>query len=231
MMANERIIVTPGERLPPEIPVKEPSVIELDGVKLATVIGLLDLQGEKPVFIPLQSVYIPRTGDIVIGLVQSVGVANWTLDINSPYTGVLPANDFLGRPYNPSTDDLSQYLTVGDYVKVKIANFDRTRNPLLTVQEKGLGKITEGKIVEIQPSKVPRVIGKKRSMLEMLKSETGCEIFVAVNGRIHILCPDPDRETILILAIKMIEREAHTTGLTARVQNYIQELKRVKGVE
>jgi exosome complex component RRP4 len=68
-------------------------------------------------------------------------------------------------------------------------------------------------------------------MLEMLKSETGCDIFVAVNGRIHVKCPDKDRETILILAIKMIEREAHTSGLTARVQEYVEELKKVKGVE
>ena len=228
---DQRIIVTPGDKLPGDVEAKEPYVVEINGVKVATTVGLLDTSGEKHVYIPLQSIYVPKKGDVVIGLVQSVGVVNWTLDINSPYNGVLPASDFLGRPYNPATDDLSQYLQVGDYVKVKIVAFDRTRNPLLTVQDKGLGKIVDGKILEVQPSKIPRIIGKKRSMLEMLKKETGCEIFVAVNGRIHVKCPDEDRETILILAIKMIERQAHTTGLTARVQEYIEELKKVKGVE
>jgi exosome complex component RRP4 len=144
---SQRVIVTPGDRMPEGVEAREPYVVEVDGVKIATTIGLLDTSGEKPVYIPLQSIYIPKKGDVVIGLVQSVGVVNWTLDINSPYTGVLPANDFLGRSYNPATDDLSQYLQVGDYVKVKIAAFDRTRNPLLTVQDKGLGKIVEGKIV------------------------------------------------------------------------------------
>jgi len=228
---NERVIVTPGEKLPEEVEIKEPYVIEIDGVKIASIIGVLDTSSGKPNFIPLQGVYVPKKDDIVIGLVQSVGVVNWTLDINSPYTGILPANDFLGRPFNPAKDDLSQLLQIGDYVKAKIVAFDRTRNPLLTIRDKGLGKITEGKIVEVQSSKIPRVIGKKKSMLEMLKTETGCDIFVAVNGRIHINCPDKDRETILILAIKMIEREAHTTGLTARVQDYIREMKSVKGVE
>ena len=228
--AKNRIIVAPGDRLPPETQGKEPFVIELDGEKVATVVGLLDLRGEKPSFIPLQSIYIPKPGDVVIGMVSSIGVMHWTVDINSPYTAVLTAQDFLGRPYNPMVDDLTRYLHVGDYIKAKVTAFDRSRNPLLTVQEQGLGKITDGKVIEIQPAKVPRVIGKKRSMINMLQEELGCEIFVAVNGRIHIKCPNKELESILVLAIKMIEKEAHKTGLTERIQKYIRELKAVKGV-
>ncbi len=227
----KRLIVTPGEKLPEEVQAREPYVVEIEGAKIATVTGILDLHGEKPQFIPLQTIYIPKKGDVVIGLVQSIGVMNWQVDINSPYIAVITAQDFLGRPYNPLTDDLPSYLKVGDYVKAKVVAFDRSRNPLLTVQDKGLGRITEGKVVEIQPAKVPRVIGKKRSMLSMLESELDCEIFVAVNGRIHVKCPDKERETILVLAIKMIEREAHTTGLTERVQKYVRELKHVRGVK
>ncbi len=228
--AKDRVIVAPGDPLPEDTQGREPYVIEVDGRKIATVIGLLDLRGDKPSFIPLQYVYVPKPGDVVIGLVSSIGVMNWFVDINSPYTAVLTAQDFLGRPYNPLTDDLTKYLRVGDYIKAKVVAFDRSRNPLLTVQEQGLGKITEGRIIEIQPAKIPRVIGKKRSMLNMLREEVGCEIFVAVNGRIHILCPNKDLELILVLAIQMIEREAHTTGLTERVQKYIRELKQIRGV-
>ncbi|MCE4600699.1 MAG: exosome complex RNA-binding protein Rrp4 [Desulfurococcales archaeon] len=226
-----RVIVVPGDKLPDEVEAKEPYVVEVGGSKYATVMGILDLHDDKANFIPLQSVYIPKPGDIVIGMVQSIGVMNWQVDINSPYVAVLNAQDFLGRPFNPLSDDLTQYLNVGDYLKAKVVAFDRSRSPLLTVQDKGLGKIVDGKIVEIQAAKIPRVIGKKRSMLNMLQEETGCDVFVAVNGRIHVKCSDPDREAILVLAIKMIEREAHTTGLTARVQEYIQELKKVRGVE
>lgn len=228
---SKRRIVVPGERLPDGVEAREPHVTEIGGVKVAAVMGLLDLHGEKPSFIPLQSVYVPRPGDIVIGMVQSLGVMSWQVDIKSPYIAVLNAQDFLGRPFNPATDDLSQYLALGDYIKAKVAAFDRSRNPTLTVQEKGLGKITEGKIVEVQPAKIPRIVGKKRSMIAMLEEEVGCEIFAAVNGRIHVKCGDPERESILVLAIKMIEREAHRAGLTSRVQGYVQELKKVKGVE
>ncbi|MCE4624464.1 MAG: exosome complex protein Rrp4 [Desulfurococcales archaeon] len=235
MSEVKRRIVVPGERLPPNVVVREREheyVYEEEGVKYATVIGLLDERGENPVFVPLQSIYIPKPGDVIIGLVQSIGIMNWYVDINSPYVAILTAQDYLGRPYNPQIDDLSRYLPVGSYVKVKVLAFDRTRNPLLTVRgEEGLGRITKGKIVEVDPAKIPRVIGRKGSMLQMLKEETGCSIFAAVNGRIHINCPNPEIEPILVLAIKMIEEQAHTSGLTDRVKKYISELKVIRGVK
>ena len=232
--AGSRRIVVPGEKLPPNVVVREREteyVVEIGGEKHAAVVGLLEFKGEKPVFIPLQGIYIPRPGDEVIGLVTGVGIMHWQVDINSPYTAILTAQDFLGRPYNPQTDDLSSYLPVGTYVRARVAAFDRSRNPLLTVNGEGLGPITDGKIVEIDPAKIPRVIGSKGSMLEMLKTETGCSIFASVNGRIHIKCDNPDMEPILVLAIKMIEEQAHTSGLTARVRKYIEELKIVRGVK
>ena len=67
-------------------------------------------------------------------------------------------------------------------------------------------------------------------MLDMLKSETGCNIFVSVNGRVHIKCSEPAMEPILVLALKMIESQAHLSGLTDRVKKYIEELKIVRGV-
>jgi len=214
--------------------VRDPAyVYEVGGEKIAAVVGILDKRGDKPVYIPLQTIYVPKPGDIVIGLVVSIAIMNWYVDINSPYVAVLSAAEFLGRPPNPQQDELSKYLQVGDYIKARIAAFDRARNPILSLKsEKGeeLGKITRGKIVEIDPARVPRVIGKKGSMLEMLKEETGCNIFVAVNGRIHIECKNPEMEPILVLAIKMIEEKAHVSGLTDKVRKYIEELKVVRGV-
>ncbi len=227
-------IVVPGEKLPPNVVVREREhdyVAVIGGEKYAAVIGILEERDDQPVFIPLQTIYVPKPGDIVIGLVVSVGIMNWYVDINSPYNAILTAQDFLGRPYNPQQDDLSSYLPIGSYLKAKIVSFDKTRNPLLTVRGEGLGRIMKGKIVEIDPAKIPRVIGKKGSMLETLQSETGCSVFAAVNGRVLVDCPNPDMEPILILAIKMIEEQAHTSGLTDRVRKYIEELKIIRGVK
>jgi len=232
-LSRERLagrLVTPGEELDPDVEAQPPFVIEVDGRKIATVVGLYQEREGKKHFVRLKGPYVPRPGDVVIGLVTGVGIMNWYVDLNSPYNGVLSVNDFLGRPFNPAVDDMSKMLRVGDYVKVKIVAFDKTRNPLLTVQDKDLGRIVTGTVVEIAPAKVPRVIGRKRSMLEMLEKETECRFFVAVNGRIHIECPNKELEAIAVLAVKMIEREAHTSGLTERVMKFIQEERRIREV-
>lgn len=64
-------------------------------------------------------------------------------------------------------------------------------------------------------------------MITMLKKETGTDIIAGQNGVILATGKNPDQERIAAEAIYMIEREAHTTGLTDRVKAMIQE--RMKG--
>ena len=231
MRLSVRKVVVPGDVLGEKVEGRSPYIIEEDGVYRATVIGALDERESKATFSPLEGVYIPRPGDIVIGIISSIGVTNWFVDINSPYTAVLNVQDFLGRPFNPSTDDLSRILSIGDYVKARVAAFDRSRSPLLTVQGEGLGRIVDGKVIEVKPTRIPRVIGKKRSMINMLTEETGCDIYAAVNGRIHVKCPSEELEAILVMAISTIEREPHRYGLTEHIRKLVQQEKLVRGVE
>lgn len=228
---EQRQLVVPGELLAEgEVEVVSPLIYRVDNKYYASAIGLVDVQDNKLNLIPLEGYYLPKVGDLVIGLIVDIGITNWIVDIRAPYRALMNASDVLNRQFNPIQDDLKRYFDVGDYVLAKIVLFDRLHNPMLTVKEKGLGKIVSGKIVEIAPSKVPRVIGKKRSMLNMLIEETGCDIIVAQNGRIWINCKDRQIEDILILALKKIELEAHTTGLTDRVRNLIREEKAKRGL-
>ncbi len=228
---TQRQLVVPGELLAEgEVEVGSPLIYKIDNKYYSSVIGLVDVQENKLNLIPLEGYYFPKVGDLVIGLVIDIGITNWIVDIRAPYKAIMNASDALNRQFNPIQDDLRRYFDIGDYVLAKIALFDRLHNPVLTVKEKGLGKIVSGKIVEIAPSRVPRVIGKRKSMLNMLIEETGCEIVVAQNGRIWINCKDKQFEDILILALKKIELEAHTTGLTDRVRNLIKEEKAKRGL-
>jgi exosome complex component RRP4 len=118
-------------------------------------------------------------------------------------------------------EDARQYLDIGEMVIVKVMAFDRTRNPSLTTREQGLGKIQRGTIVDVDPTRVPRIIGKKGSMINLLKKESGCQIFVGQNGRVWISGKTRDVEAVVASAIRKIEAEAHTTGLTDRIQEYL----------
>jgi len=234
LYVKQRDLVVPGELIAEgDFKIINPSYISKVGNKYySTVIGLVDIgeDEESLNIIPLEGFYYPSPGDLVIGVVRSVGITSWELDIRAPFPAILYAADLLGRPINPAKEDLSQYLDVGDMVLAKVDVFDRTRDPILTTKGKGLGKITKGAVVEISPVKVPRVIGKKGSMHQTLEEETGCKITVAKNGRILIECPNETLEKIVVLAIRKIEREAHIPGLTDRIKEFILKEKVRRGL-
>lgn len=184
------------------------------------VLGVASVQDNDLTVIPLEGSYFPRQDDTVIGVVVNVGITSWVVDIRAPYRAVLNGSDVI-EGFNPITHNLRDYLDVGDYVLAKIALFDRTRDPILTVKGKDLGKITEGVVVEVKPSRVPRIIGRKGSMLNNLINITKCNITVAQNGFIWIKCPDNDRLNALIEAIKIIEEKPHARGLTEEIRLFL----------
>ncbi|MEB3755617.1 MAG: exosome complex protein Rrp4 [Desulfurococcales archaeon] len=228
-MVEEKMIVLPGDKLNgSELEVRglgrNYATYKIGEEVYAALPGVLEVTEEKKIFIPLENVYIPKPGDIVIGIVVNVGLSYWTIDIKAPYNAVLTAQEFLNRPFNPANEALSLYLVEGDYIIGKISSFDRFRSPFITLKGSDkFGKIVKGKVIEIKPSRIPRVIGKKRSMINMLIEESGCDITVGVNGLIHINCENPHLEDIVTLAIKKIEAEAHTSGLTDRVRSFLKE--------
>ena len=76
------------------------------------------------------------------------------------------ASDIFGRDFTASADALASKLIKGDMVAARIANFDRTRDPLITVSDRDLGKIDTGDLVSMSSSKIPRLIGKRGSMIQ-----------------------------------------------------------------
>jgi len=195
----------------------------------SSVVGLADARGQYVSVVPLQGGYYPAEEDVVIGVVTGVGLTSWHLDIRAPYDGILSVSNFLERDrergFTPRETDLTKFLTVGDAIFAKIIVFDRTRDPLLNTHDRGLGKLTGGRIIEILPSKVPRIIGRKGSMINMLKRETKTRILVGQNGRIWIHGKNFEDEFLVVFAMQKIEREAHTAGLTDRIAELIREEK------
>lgn len=222
---EKKQLVTPGELLaegdymPGENTYKEENKI------YAQRIGLVDSENKRVNVVALRAFYVPKMGDIVIGTVTEVGFNGWTIDIEAPYSAMLRASDVLSRPFKPQNDELSQVLNSGDLIVAKIASYDRAHDPQLTVAEPGLGKITRGQIMRVTPTKVPRVIGRKGSMISTIKAETGCQIILGVNGVILVTGKNPADEQLAMDAIRKIEEESHTSGLTDRIAQFLKEEK------
>lgn len=228
ILLERRQLVTPGDLIAEgEYIAGENTFKEKDKIYAARV-GIVEYETKKIDVVALKAFYVPRTGDIIIGTITEVGFNGWTVDINSPYIALLRASDVLSRPFKPQKDDLPQVLDAGDLIVGKIVSYDRTHDPQLTVAEPGLGKITRGQIVKITPTKIPRVIGRKGSMISMIKQETGCNIILGLNGVVLITGKSLEDEQLAMDAILKIEQESHTSGLTDRITQMLKEEKSKK---
>ena len=88
-------------------------------------------------------------------------------------------------------------------------------------------KLDGGRLIEVNSTKVPRIIGKKASMISLIKEKTDTNIQVGQNGWIW-LKGDPHGENLAVEAIKKIERESHKSGLTEEIEKFLDEgLKRL----
>jgi len=223
---ERRQLVTPGDLIAEGAYIAGENTYVEDNKIYASRIGIVDYENKKVTVVALRAFYIPRVEDIVIGTVTEVGFKGWTVDINAPYQALLRASDVLSRPFKPQKDDLSQVLNVGDLIVAKIIAYDRAHDPQLTVGEPGLGKITRGQIVKITPTKIPRVIGRKGSMISTIKQETGCQIILGLNGTILITGKTSEEEELAMMAILKIDKESHTSGLTDRIAQMLKEEKK-----
>ena len=221
-MDNKRKYVIPGD-LVTTGPFRPEQNVILDGNKIiSTTIGISEIYDDSVRVIPLTGKYIPKINDLVIGKVISHTSLSWELDINSCYVGFLPAQDVFGRDFSAHADELASKLKSGDLVAARIANFDRTRDPLVTISDRDLGKIDSGDLVKISPSKVPRLIGKRGSMIQMIEMATNAAVTIGQNGWVVVSCETPEGLLKAKKAIEMINEKAHVANLTDQVKEMLE---------
>lgn len=219
---KDKDIVVPGETIATGmsfLPGK--GTYRADDKIIAQRLGMISIEGKVAKLIPLTGTYIPKVRDRIVGKVVDVLMSGWRVDINSPYEAVLTLKD-ASSEYIPRGADLTQYYNLDDYIVCQIVNVTSQKLVDVSMKGPGLKKLKGGRIITIEPPKVPRVIGKDGSMVNLLKEATGCNIVVGQNGRIWI-SGDPKGEVLLEKAIKKIETEAHLGGLTDRISAWLKK--------
>jgi exosome complex component RRP4 len=221
-MDNKRKYVIPGDVVTTGPYRPEQNVI-LEGKKIiSTTIGISEIYDDSVKVISLTGKYLPKINDLVIGKVISHSSLSWELDINSCYVGFLPAQDVFGRDFSAHADELTSRLKSGDLVAARIANSDRTRDPLITIADRDLGKIDSGDLVEISPSKVPRLIGKKGTMIQTIENATEAVVTIGQNGWVVVSCESPEGLLKAKKAIQMVNEQAHVANLTDQVKEMLE---------
>lgn len=190
-----------------------------NGLIYSEILGILDEKSDYINVIPLKGRYDPIENDFIIGIVQEAMASNWLVDINAAYPALLHVNE---TPWDIEFGETEKYLNYGDSIMAKVLQVDREKKIQITLKDYNLYKIKGGQIIDVEPSKVPRIIGKKGSMITLLKKYTKSRIFVGQNGRIWIDGNDEDVKKV-VDTIKMIENESLSFGLTNRIEELLKK--------
>lgn len=219
----DRKIVIPGEMIiEGEDYLPGDSTEKRDGKIFALKYGLAEEQNNLIKVIPLSGVYNPRRGNMVIGKIEMITANGWVIDIGAADNAFL---SMMEVPKYVNKDAMEEVFDIGDMILAKIWAINR-RGIDLSTKTRGAGKVNEGLIFEVNPNKVPRIIGKEGSMIKIIKENTGCDITVGQNGVVLVKGKDIDSEVFARKAIHFIEEKSYVQGLTEEVTKWFGENKK-----
>ncbi len=215
-----REVVLPGELLGERKGRKLSNGVYAEGDKVfAKVMGVPVTTENEVRVVPMSGIYIPNINDKVIGTMTQVEISGWLVDINSPYISFLPVSDGVDEFVDTHRMDISRFFDVGDVIFCKVSKVTKNKTIRVTMRSLGARKLYGGVVLKVKPTKVPRIIGRGGSMVNLIKSKTGCLIYIGKNGVIWIR---GDNRAKAIEAILTVERESHTIGLTEKIEKMLE---------
>ncbi|MBU0469932.1 MAG: exosome complex protein Rrp4 [Nanoarchaeota archaeon] len=224
ILVQDKSVVVPGEILAEGMDYLPGDNTYRENDKIySKVLGLGYPAGRVIKVTPLAGPYVPKPGDKIIGKIIDIAFSGWRVNTSTAYSAMMNVKDATSR-FIKKEEDLSKIMAIGDHVVVKITNVTSQNLIDLTMKEPGLYKISGGRLITIDSQKVPRVIGKKGSMISQIKEKTGCNITVGQNGVIW-LKGSPEGELLAEKAIKLIEQRSHQEGLTDKIEKFLEENK------
>ncbi len=217
---KKRRVVIPGEVI-----VSGEDYLPSDGTRregndiLASRFGLAEESGKVIKVIAITGAFIPRKNNVVIGRVTNITMNGWLVDIDAANSGFIPIDE---SPRFISKSEMDQFLDIGDVVAAKIWSITG-RGIDLSLKSPGLGKLEGGFIFHVIPNRVPRVIGREGSMINLIKEKTGCNITVGQNGWVWIRGSTIEAQIRARKAIEFVTDKVYMEGLTEKMEAWLEE--------
>tara|TARA_B100000886_G_scaffold65255_1_gene40858 strand:- start:3814 stop:4500 length:687 start_codon:yes stop_codon:yes gene_type:complete len=210
-------LVTPGEAIGASSGARAGSGVIIQNEKLiATKVGWVNERNGVTSINPINSAYMPRSGDLVIGIVESVRNNLWFAEVNGPFNGLLPMSL---APWKVEFGAAREQMDIGDIMLARIQEVDEAHNIVLTMKGVGLRKLKEGVMEEIPINTIAHLRGENNSLLNKLKDASDCRIIVAENGRVWI-----DGEGDGISFVRSIIEKTRNSGHDSRFTENILEI-------
>ncbi len=224
LIKEKNEIVAPGEKIAKGMSyIPGNGTYRLDDNVVSERTGIVKTNNKIIKVIPLSGPYIPKVNDLIVGKVNGTTGRGWKFDYDGPNDALLGTRETNFGRLKPSSR-VTDIMGIGEYAAIKIDKIANNMFALCTMKDPKARKLNGGRVIKVNPSKVPRIIGRKGSMIGMIKGEMDVDIVVGINGIVWLNGNYID-EVIAIKAIRKIENESHLSGLTDRIKKYLDKLK------
>ena len=108
---------------------------------------------------PINSAYMPRSGDLIVAVVAEVRNNLWFMNINGPFQGLLPMSL---APWKVEFGAARQHMGIGDVVLARVQEVDECHNVVLTMKGVGLRRLNQGTVVNVPINHIDRLARRRQ---------------------------------------------------------------------
>lgn len=195
-------IVVPGELITDKNVKTGENVFIKGNCIYSSVLGILNESDDFVNVVPLNGPYTPVVNDAIVCIIKNVTNNGYIIDINSHSDCFLPKSL------------VTKELSAGQMLLARVKEVDGAD----VAELDNINILPLANIIAVPSVKVPRIIGKNNSMLNVLKKYTQSNIIVGRNG--WIWCTSKNL-ALLENAINMIVNNSQKSNLTNTVEEYL----------
>ena len=195
-------IVIPGELITDQRKKVGENVYIHENQIHSSVLGLLNETDDFVSIVPLNGPYIPQENDPVVCVVRNVTANGYIIDVNSHSDCFFPKSM------------ITRELKIGQMLFARVKGVDGVEVSELD----NINILPDGLIYPVSSVKIPRIIGKNDSMLNILKKYTSSNILVGRNGWIWYVSKNG---ILLEKALSLIVDNSQKSNLTNTIEEYL----------
>lgn len=212
-------IVTPGEKISDKTEPIIGGAYAKDGKIYSLYLGVLYKSPYGILVVPLEGRYAAKEGDTIIGLVIQEDNFGYILDTKSykyPYLSKRALERERSSFGNRHAEEKQKEkpFSLGDIVLARVLGVNEVKDVNLEV----VYKLNGGVLLEISSKKVPRVIGKHKSMLSVIEKYSGSHVTVGANGFLYV---KGGKQDVVAKALELIKKYSPVDNLTNKIETYL----------
>jgi len=205
-MNTEKKIVVPGDLITDQVKKLGQNVYFENNKIYSSIIGILSESNDFVSVIPLNGPYSPIVGDGLVAVVKDEVLNGYILEYNSF------DDSFLLK------SNIRKELSIGTVVFLRIKGLADNGS----LEFDNINILPKGRVFQTSPVKIPRLIGKNESMLNLFKENLGGNIVIGKNGWIWYNAEDV---SLAKRAFSLVVKNSQKSNLTNSVKEFFEKNK------